>query len=426
MINQMERRFRIIAISVISTVLLVLIILVNGISINTNTRRADFSLDKLAEEPINDDKRDPQVEVGMPDMEQPEPVDNASYDISEYLVDRRDKIKEENRSFIVYVDSELNFINSSASFKNMMDDDVSFDLALSALEKNSEYGFVDEFRYLVVEQNNQYKIIFLDYSFERQAEVNFIMVSIGAYIAAVVLVYVLVIIFLKPVMKPIRESYAKQKQFITDASHELKTPLTIISTDMELLEMENGHSEWIDSVNNQVKRMNALTNELVTLSRMNEESSGLAMSDLNLSDIVNDVIMGFEPAIEAKGKSFHVNIEDDIVIKGNHDSLERVMSILMNNALKYSNEQGDIKVGLTRKGKKIKLKIANSVDEIEVGNHEEYFRRFFRSDASRNSENGGFGIGLAVARTTIEEHKGKITANSPDGKSLEITITLKI
>jgi signal transduction histidine kinase len=135
--------------------------------------------------------------------------------------------------------------------------------------------------------------------------------------------------------------------------------------------------------------------------------------------------MGFEPAVLAKGKKIEANIEDDLIIKGNYDSIERVMSILLSNALKYSDAQGTIRVDLHQKGKRVTLMVMNSVDYIEKGDHYEFFERFYRSDASRNSKTGGFGIGLAVARSIVEEHRGKIEVRSGDEKSIEISITLK-
>jgi signal transduction histidine kinase len=412
MIKQMERKFTIVAIAVVSIVLLVLIIFVNLISMRENIHRADNSLDKLVEIPY-DVKRDSKLGEAIP-----EDVFNADY---------KDKghDKELNRSFVVVLDNNLDLISTNASLKYIEEDNISFEMALQAVEDGQEYGFVEDYRYIKIQEANQIRVVFLDYSFERQAELNFIFVSIGAYFTAILLVVVLVIILLKPVMKPIKESYVKQRQFITDASHELKTPLTIISTDMELIEMENGPSDWIKSVNNQVERLNALTNELVTLSRMNEEEIQIEMGEVNLSDIVNDVVMGFEPAIAAKGKNFEVNIEENITIKGNYDSLERVMSILLSNALKYSDEHGIVRVDLSQKGKKVNLSVMNSVDYIEKGNHDEFFNRFYRSDLSRNSKTGGFGIGLAVAKSTIQEHRGKIEVWSSDEKSIEIVITLK-
>lgn len=405
MIKKLELRFTIVAFSVISLVLLVLIIVVNVISINSNIKRADGILDSLVQEQLNRTH-----EINVPDE----------------FMEKRNIDKEQNRSFEVVLDKDLNLMSTSGTYKNIQDDIDLYQIAYLAVEDNNEFGFVEDFRYLKIVSEENIRIVFLDYSFERQSEQNFIYVSIIAYFAAVLLVMILVRILLKPVMKSIKESYAKQKQFITDASHELKTPLTIISTDMQLIEMESGPSDWIQSVNNQVERMNRLTNELVTLSRMNEENIQVEMGEVNLSSLLNDVVMGFEPAIIAKDRTFETFIDDEIIIKGNYDALERVMSILLNNALKYSNNKGLIKVNMLKKGKKVIVSVMNSVDFIEKGSHPEFFERFYRSDASRNSKAGGFGIGLAVAKATIEEHHGKIEIRSINEKSLEVLITLKI
>lgn len=423
MIKQMERRFTIVAISVVSSVLLILIILVNGISIGGNIIRADSSLERLAVgAPI-----EPGLPIQVVGEEKPEPIAESEMDFSKLVFkDKRDAFKEENRSFEVIIQSDMELVSTNANEKNMFTDDLAYEMAIEVVGEAREKGFIDDFRYLVIEEENEIKVLFLDYSFEKQSELNFMMASIGVSIIALIVVTGLVLLFLKPVMKPIKESYKKQKQFITDASHELKTPLTVISTDIEILEMENGPSDWTRSVKKQVERLSSLTNELVTLSRLNEEDSGLVKVEINLSDIVNDVIMGFEPAIIAKKKSLETHIEDDIRLKGHHDSMERVLSILLHNALKYSDDNGSINIELIQKSKKVKLKVTNSVDQIEAGPHNEFFERFYRSDASRNSENGGFGIGLAVARTIVEDHRGKIEAISTDEKSLTINITLKI
>jgi signal transduction histidine kinase len=388
-------------------------IAINVISISTNVRNADDSLNRIAAEGLQDLKIAPKQEkFSLMDIFDSDNGDN------------RFLAKEDNRSFKVLIDEELSLVSTNVDDKNIIEDDTAYALALQALEDNNGYGFVDEYRYMVIKEADYYKIIFLDYSFEKQSEVNFMVVSLGIFILSIILVAILVRIFMKPVMKPIREAYCKQKQFITDASHELKTPLTVIATDIQLIEMEKGSSNWTKSIINQVERLKALSNDLVTLSRMEEENIQLQMSEVNLSEIVNDVVMGFEPAIKAGGKRFIGKIEEAVTVIGNYDALEKVMSVLMHNALKYSNQNGMIQVDLYKKGKNVQLSVTNSTDHIEKGNHDEYFRRFYRGDKSRNSNSGGFGIGLAVAKSTIEEHKGKIEAKSHDGRSLTILITL--
>jgi len=438
MIKQTERKFTIVAISVISLVLLLLLILINTISIVGNIQRADATLNRLVDDPgYSSNERPPkgdkpgnqQEDIIKNDTKANDSMDNLEKPavlFGDEFKEKRDTKKDFNRSFEVILGKDLSFVSSDVGKIDMFEDTVAYNMALLATKDNQKYGFIEGFRYLKTDTPEHIKVRFLDYSFERQSELNFLLVSVSAYFGTIILVTVLVILFLKPVMKPIRESYARQKQFITDASHELKTPLTIISTDMQLIEMENGPSNWSRSVNNQVERLNNLTNELVTLSRMNEEDIQIIMEPVNLTDLVNDVVIGFEPAIKAGGKALKIDIKDNVKVKGDYDSLERVMSILLSNALKYSDDQGMISVSLINKNKKVHLSVQNSVESIIKGNHNQFLQRFYRSDASRNSKTGGFGIGLAVAKSTVEAHRGTIEVNSFDEKSLEVMIVFKV
>lgn len=413
MIRRLEKRFRIVAISVISLVLLVLLLVVNIMNISSNIRHADDTLKAMTSQEHSENYK-------YKDHDDKPPSDILSDDNK----DKRESYREVNRSFDVILDSDFNLLETNAPGKNIINRDTAYDLAMKVVDNNSTSGFIKGFRYLKIDQDQNIKIAFLDYSFERRLELNLLIQSSLIYIGSIGLVTILVSVFLRPVMKPIKESYAKQKQFITDASHELKTPLTIISTDMELIKMEHGESEWTDSVDNQVKRLNSLTNELVSLSRMNEEDIKPEMKDVDLSSIVSDVVMGFEPAIEARGKTIDIDIKENVHVIGNYDALERVISIIMNNALKHSNENGHIYVKLSH-DKKTQLIFRNTVNNIEAGSHEEFFERFYRGDVSRNSRLGGFGIGLSIAKSIIEEHRGKVEAMSHDATSLDIVITLK-
>jgi signal transduction histidine kinase len=398
MIKKMEKRFTIVAISVISLVLLLLVLAVQVISSNINVKKADIILRNIAEK-NSDMFFDKSESMGFIDMES---IKSFSVVISQ------DGASEA-------------FVTNGTGF---IDEEVAVSMTLAVVDEDSNNGFIDGFRYLIVKEEDIVSVYFLDYSFEQESARNFLLISLAVYALLVLLVGILVKIFMKFVMRPIKESYEKQKQFITDASHELKTPLTIIATDMQLIEMESGSTKWVKSVNKQVERLTMLSNDLVVLSRMDEKSTQLKLKELDLSDLVSDVVYGFEPALLATGKELQTEITDGIRIYGNYDALEKVMFILMENSLKYSSKDALIRVKLWKKNKGFGLLVENTVAFIDEGSHNEFFERFYRGDKSRNSKIAGFGIGLAVAKSIVEQHNGQIEAYSPDCERIVFKIDL--
>ena len=226
-------------------------------------------------------------------------------------------------------------------------------------------------------------------------------------------------------IRPVAESYEKQKRFITDASHEIKTPLTIIEANTEIVEMESGESEWTKSIRKQIARLTALTEKLVFLSRMDEENqSYLQRMDFNLSEAVLDTIDPYQALAETKGKHLSVDVEDDMHFTGDENAIRQAISLLLDNAIKYSEEDGNIRIESRTVGKHKVIDVINTVDYIEVGKHDELFDRFYRREDSRNSETGGFGIGLSTVYAIVQAHKGRVAARSKDGKSLSIQMIL--
>lgn len=188
--------------------------------------------------------------------------------------------------------------------------------------------------------------------------------------------------------------------------------------------MLQGENEWTISNRKQVQRLCNLTEKLVFLSRMDEEGNKPEMSDFNLSDAVLDTACSFNSVATAKGKTIETNISDEICCHGDEKMIRQLISILLDNAVKYSSENGWIKVSLKASGKNKILRISNSVDNIPKGRHDILFERFYRNDPSRNSKTGGFGIGLSIAYAIVDAHKGKISAKSEDGKSIIFSVTL--
>lgn len=188
--------------------------------------------------------------------------------------------------------------------------------------------------------------------------------------------------------------------------------------------MEVGENEWIRSIKNQVKRLSELTGKLVFLSKMDEESNILNFEDFSLSDAVSETAFPFETMAKAQNKELSISIEPNIIYRGDEYSIRRLVSVLLDNAIKYSPDGGKTELSLSSDGKRKRLRVKNSVEKIEKGDHSVLFEPFYRSDESRNSQTGGHGIGLSIAKAIVTAHKGKISAHSEDGKSIEFTVIL--
>ena len=303
------------------------------------------------------------------------------------------------------------------------------DYATSLYGKGKTKGFIDQYKYLSVSTtntngDNMILYVFINCSKELMTIRTYALASIGISIIGLLVVFVLVCFFSKTVTKPMAESYEKQKRFITDASHEIKTPLTIIDANTEVLEMMEGENEWTVSIRKQIARLTALTEKLVFLSRMDEDSTRLEMLEFNISDAILDTAMPFETVAESKGKTLDISVAPDINYTGSETNIRQMVSLLLDNAIKYSSENGSIRLNFSTNGKLKILSVWNTVDEIQTGKLDYLFERFYRIDKSRNSKTGGFGIGLSVVQAIVQAHNGKVSAKSEDGKSIEFTISL--
>lgn len=299
-----------------------------------------------------------------------------------------------------------------------------------ALFKKGKYsGYQGHYKYCAVTVTNDFGnesilYIFLDCERELNSFRFFLTASILMSCVGLLLVFILVVFFSRILVKPVAESYEKQKRFITDASHEIKTPLTIIDANTEVLEMENGENEWTQSTRKQIKRLASLTEKLVFLSRMDEDGAAFTMVDFSLSDAVLDTAQPFEAVALSKNRKLSLDIEPDIILHGDEASIRQLVSLLLDNAMKYSSENSTIKMILKSDRKNRILTMENEAEGLSAGNYNTLFERFYRADVSRNSSSGGHGIGLSVAQAIVRAHKGKITARSDNGKTILFTITL--
>lgn len=308
-----------------------------------------------------------------------------------------------------------------------LNEDDAIKLSKTVYLSNCEKGFVQNFRYLRQNKNEECILVFLDCFSEINTFRKALLMSSTISLIGFAAVFVLILIFSKRIIRPISESYEKQKRFITDAGHELKTPITIINADADVLEAELLESnEWLDDIRKQTSRLTRLTNDLVYLSKMQEDDAKVLKSVFSISEIAADTCQSFYAVAISKNKKFAYSIQPDLLMLGDEQAITKLLTILIDNAIKYSPEGGIIRLNVKKDGKTILIHAYNTTDNIEKGSANYLFDRFYRTDASRNSETGGFGLGLSVAKAVVEAHRGKISAVSEDGNSLSVEVSIPI
>lgn len=331
----------------------------------------------------------------------------------------------ETRFFTVTLDQDGTTLTTDTSSIAAVSESEAKKYAAQVEKEQKEQGFCGVYRYRTMTDGDETLLIFLDCRRELDNFKNLMITSVSVSVMGLLAVFILVVIFSKMVFRPVAESDKKQKQFITDASHEIKTPLTIIDANTEVLEMETGENQWTKSTRHQIKRLTALTNQLVTLARLDEGTQQMVHTAYSLSDAVSESVQPYEAPAKQQGKQLVLQIEEGITCTGDENSIRQTVGILLDNAMKYSVPEGTIRVTLERKGKKVHLTVWNEAFGLQKGNYEMLFERFYRLDSSRNSKTGGSGIGLSVAKALIQAQKGKIRAYSEDGQSLTVTIILE-
>ena len=296
--------------------------------------------------------------------------------------------------------------------------------AKNLFKDGTTQGMYDAYKYRVKETDEGALYIFLDCTRELNAFRGFLQTSVLISIGGLAVVFILIIIFSRIALKPVEESYEKQKHFITNASHDIKTPLTIINAGAEVIELEHGEDEWTKEIKKQTSRLTALTDKLVFLSRMDEENYQIEKREFDFTELISETVEPYSGIAKAKGFAFHFDCQKGILYNGNEEMLSQAIALLMDNAIKYTDENGAISATVKKTGKGVELRFKNTTESVKIGNHNEIFERFYRADKSRNSTQGGHGIGLSVVKAIITAHKGKISAYSADGKSMEFLIVL--
>lgn len=360
------------------------------------------------------------------------PMGDHSQNNSAFLDDRprgdhrfSPELPYESRYFSVFLSADGNVISVNTGKIAAVDTTTAIDYAQSVVKDGDVQGFVKDYRYTVYAVDNEIHVIFLDYGREMSSFRTFLFTGVGVSLIGLLAVLLLIIFLSGRIVKPFSENYEKQKQFITDAGHELKTPLTIIDADAEVLEMDIGENEWLTDIQMQTKRLAQLTNSLIQLSRMEEQPQAEKI-EFPISDVVEETADTFQALAKTQNKNLSSKIQPMLSMNGDEKAIRQLVAILLDNAVKYSDDRGRIEIALEKQKNSVQLSVFNTARYISKENLPHFFDRFYRADQSRNSKTGGYGLGLSIASAIVAAHRGKIVATTQDEKSLLIIVTLPI
>lgn len=332
------------------------------------------------------------------------------------------EVIQEARFFVVTLDEDNTIILTDFSRILTVDETTVNEFVDKAMKKSSLRGFVDDFRYLKNKKGKMARLYFLDCGRKLHSYRVFAMTSSAVGLLGIIIFFLIFLFFSGKIVKPIIESYEKQKRFISDAGHEIKTPLTIINANLDLLETEGDQNEELDDIRVQTNRLTQLTYDLVSLSKIEEFDKSKKKSDFPLSETVLETAKSFMTIAATKKIDFTYDVSENITMNGIYEDIKKLVSILLDNAMKYTNENGKATLSLFVRKKQIVLSAFNTTSVlVKKEDLSHVFECFYRSDASRNSETGGSGIGLSIAEAVVLTHNGTIQAETHTGHDFIVT-----
>lgn len=397
MLVKMRRRFIASAMAAMGAVTLVLLVAVNLWNYYITTNRLDETINSL-------------TTVGQD-------YSSSDFTLPEMFNNNSPEAKYMTRYFAVVYNADGKPVQVFSDYIATVSAQQAVYYANDALSGGHDCGYNGDYRYCVKSSNAGAAVIFLNASLEQQSMKTLLSVSLIVAAASLLAGFGLVAAFSKKAIAPYVRNIELQKQFITDAGHELKTPLTSISTSAEVLKMESGDNEWVDNIQKQTAHMSKLVKNLVMLSRLDEGMPLPDKSEFSLSDAAWEAAEPFEPRAKAQGKNYDIKIDSGLSMVGDMAAVQQLISILLDNAFKYSDVGGDIRLLLYARGRNKIIEVYNTCPPDSLGDIDRFFDRFYRADKARSAE-GGTGIGLAIAKATVQALGGSISAESADGKSI--------
>lgn len=332
----------------------------------------------------------------------------------------------ETRYFTVWLDSKGKLISLNAVNVSSIDTLTAKEYAQDVFRLKQSRGRRGSFRFGAYTGPAGYMLVFVDLSKQMSTFARFTASSLAVAAGSLIAILLLLALLAGRAVRPIVESYEKQKRFITDAGHELKTPLTIIDADCAVLEMEGENSEWLRDIRLQTKRMSDLTQDMIYLARMNEDGVERPNRPFPLSDLIKETVREFQGAALAAGLEMECEAEDSITVSGDEREIGKLLSILLDNAVRHTDGEGKIQVRCRKEAGSALLRIENPAEHLPSDALPHLFDRFYRADPSRQSASGGSGLGLAIADAIVRAHQGSIRAEKSNDKTLAVCVKLPL
>ena len=324
--------------------------------------------------------------------------------------------------FVMMADEQGNFVRC-ANNDDLAETDAQ-DYITRIMESGESSGMMDSYQFVAAQKANGTLFALTDKSAEIDMLKKLTRITVIVGLISVIVLSAVAFYLSGLIVKPIQETFDKQKQFISDASHELKTPLTVISANADVLEGEIGDNKWLNYIQDQADRMNVLVNDLLSLTRLENSNTQFIQTEFDLSRAIVNTALPFECKAFETNKNFVLNIEDDIKITGSEQHIKQMAAIFIDNALKYSKDGGTVRVSLTKENDKTVFYVYNTGSGVKEEDKDKIFERFYRSDESRNRATGGYGLGLAIAKSIIDKHKFKVNVENVEGKSICFVVTM--
>lgn len=389
MIKQLQRKFAISAMLIILAITGCVFLIVTTVSYRVLNSQLDQTLNLLVE----NDGNLPEYRI----------IRDA---IAQVLTDESTGF---SKYFSIKIGYDGRIIENDIEYMPDLDQDEAKYILDEVLSEEKLTGYYGNYRYRIVDEENYRMIVFLDCSEELELLRASVARSISIIAFGLVLVFIIISALTKRILKPIIANIESQKQFITNAGHELKTPLAVIMADVDVLEMTMGEdNEWVNSIKSQSNRLNVLIKSLLSLSNIEEGKQEFNTTQFSITKVLKESIQDFKALLQNKNVIF--DDSKDVLINADLNMIKQLITIFLDNSIKYTPDNGTIEIKVEKQGKSTKMEFLNTCEDVRNINTKKLFERFYRGDKSRNKTKEGYGIGLSIAKSIVDIHKGKISA----------------